>query len=101
MSLSLSSNMNQSLRALFNYKVKIGRLKFCSESASNAFSEKHETNRMSAWEIHSYGNVEELRLSNAARIPNRTNATQLLVRVLASSVNPIDILMLGESSRIS
>ncbi|OAD57257.1 Reticulon-4-interacting protein 1, mitochondrial [Eufriesea mexicana] len=47
---------------------------------------------MQAWQIHSYGGLEELKLSTI-RIPVIARPTDILVKVEASSVNPIDIAM--------
>lgn len=59
------------------------------------FSMKPKENvqeKMQAWQIHSYGGLEELKLSNV-RIPVIARPTDVLVKVEASSVNPIDIAM--------
>jgi len=50
--------------------------------------------RMQAWQIHSYNGLEDLRLSNV-RMPVLTNPTDVLVKIEAASVNPIDIAMSG------
>ncbi|KAK2576135.1 hypothetical protein KPH14_007465 [Odynerus spinipes] len=49
-------------------------------------------NKMLAWQIHSYGDLDELKLSNV-RIPLITKPTEVLIKVQAASVNPIDIAM--------
>lgn len=51
--------------------------------------------KMSAWQIHSYGGLEELRISNSTRIPKISRPDDVLVEVYASSVNPIDVKMMG------
>ncbi|XP_003707613.1 NAD(P)H oxidoreductase RTN4IP1, mitochondrial [Megachile rotundata] len=48
--------------------------------------------KMQAWQIHSYGGLEELKLSHV-RIPMIAKPTEILVKVEASSINPIDIAM--------
>ncbi|KAL6255121.1 hypothetical protein P5V15_013451 [Pogonomyrmex californicus] len=48
--------------------------------------------RMQAWQIHSYNGLEDLRLSNV-RMPIIMNPTDVLVKVEAASVNPIDVAM--------
>ncbi|CAF4864217.1 unnamed protein product [Pieris macdunnoughi] len=56
--------------------------------------------RMAAWRAHAYGGVGELRLESA-RVPPLRSADDLLVRVTAASLNPIDLAMLdGYGSRI-
>ncbi|KAF7385313.1 hypothetical protein V1477_000809 [Vespula maculifrons] len=49
--------------------------------------------KMLAWQIHSYGDLNELKVSNV-RIPIITNPTEVLIKVQAASVNPIDIAMI-------
>lgn len=49
--------------------------------------------KMLAWQIHSYGDLNELKMSNV-RIPIITNPTEVLIKVQAASVNPIDIAMI-------
>lgn len=52
--------------------------------------------KMSAWQIHSYGDLGELQLSPQIRIPHIAHPNQVLVKVEAASVNPIDVAMIGE-----
>lgn len=68
--------------------IKIKR-KNSSKSSVNGVPE-----RMLAWQIHSYGGVEEL-LSDSVRIPSLTDPESVLIKVSASSVNPIDVAMMG------
>ncbi|KAK3098765.1 hypothetical protein FSP39_022868 [Pinctada imbricata] len=50
---------------------------------------------MKAWQIHQYGSNEELTFSNTVRVPRVRNPKDILVKVHAASVNPIDIRMRG------
>ncbi|XP_043240954.1 reticulon-4-interacting protein 1 homolog, mitochondrial-like [Amphibalanus amphitrite] len=50
---------------------------------------------MSAWQIHRYGGPEELQLTTSHRLPTITQPTELLIKVHAASINPIDVAMLG------
>lgn len=50
--------------------------------------------RMRAWRVHTYGGLTELRLEEA-RVPPLRAPDDILVRVTAASINPIDIAMLG------
>lgn len=60
---------------------------------STKFQEKFENGyKMKAWQIHSYG--EPLQLTEA-RIPFISNPDDVLVQIDASSVNPIDRIILG------
>ncbi|XP_063238794.1 reticulon-4-interacting protein 1 homolog, mitochondrial [Bacillus rossius redtenbacheri] len=58
-------------------------------------NKKCKESQMQAWQIHAYGGVEELQLSRSARAPQITKPDDVLVEVAASSVNPIDVAMLG------
>ncbi|CAK9817971.1 Reticulon-4-interacting protein 1 homolog, mitochondrial [Anthophora quadrimaculata] len=79
-------------RVALNIKLNAGstQLRFLSN-----LSVKHKENvedKMQAWQIHSYGGLDELKLSSV-RIPVIARPTDILVKIEASSVNPIDIAM--------
>ncbi|CAG9767665.1 unnamed protein product [Ceutorhynchus assimilis] len=59
-----------------------------------------KNHRMSAWQIHSYGDIEELQLGES-RIPVINSPEDVLVEVKAGSLNPIDSFMLGGYGRAS
>ena len=48
---------------------------------------------MKSWQVHSYGGLEELQLTNS-RIPVIRNPNDVIVQVSAASVNPIDVAMM-------
>lgn len=48
-----------------------------------------------SWQINKYGNTGELKLNVAEKIPPLIRPNDVLIKVHASSVNPIDVLMLG------
>ena len=52
--------------------------------------------KMKAWQIHQYGGIEELTLHKAAKAATIKTPKEILVKVDATSVNPIDIRMMGE-----
>ncbi|KAJ8673591.1 hypothetical protein QAD02_004853 [Eretmocerus hayati] len=54
---------------------------------------EHADNKIQAWQIHSYGGLDELKLSKA-KIPVMSNPNDVLIQVEASSVNPIDVAMI-------
>uniref|UniRef100_A0A1I8MI92 Enoyl reductase (ER) domain-containing protein n=1 Tax=Musca domestica TaxID=7370 RepID=A0A1I8MI92_MUSDO len=57
--------------------------------------------KMKGWQIHSYGDVEELQYSDKLKMPQIRQADHCLVKVLATSVNPIDVAMLsGYGSKV-
>lgn len=49
--------------------------------------------KMQAWQIHCYGGLDELKFTKA-KIPTLTRPSDVLVKVDASSVNPIDVAMI-------
>ncbi|XP_055545478.1 reticulon-4-interacting protein 1 homolog, mitochondrial isoform X2 [Wyeomyia smithii] len=50
--------------------------------------------KMCGWQIHSYGNLDEVEYSENMKMPALTSPNQLLVKVTAASVNPIDVAMI-------
>ena len=50
--------------------------------------------RMRAWQINAYGNTSQLEL-NDTNAPRILHPNDVLVRVHAASINPIDTQMLG------
>lgn len=52
--------------------------------------------KMRAWQIHSYGDLSELQFSSGARKPLIAGSDEVLVEVKATSLNPIDKLMIGK-----
>lgn len=59
-------------------------------------SKECSTPKMMAWQVHSYGGLEELQLSKTARIPQIKGPNDVLIQVYASSVNPVDLAMMGK-----
>lgn len=53
---------------------------------------------MSAWQLHEYGSINQLKLSNSVPLPIISRPHDVLVRVQAASVNPVDVMMLGKWS---
>lgn len=52
--------------------------------------------RMTGWELHEYGNFAQvLEMHNNLRIPKIEDPHELIVRVRAASVNPLDLAMAG------
>ena len=51
---------------------------------------------MRKWQVHQYGGTEELTLCTTASIPTITKPDEILVKVHAASVNPIDPMMIGK-----
>lgn len=57
------------------------------------------TSKMHAWQLHSFGGVEQLSLSDSVRIPMLAGPNDVLVQISTTSVNPIDLAMLGENTQ--
>ncbi|CAG9811527.1 unnamed protein product [Chironomus riparius] len=51
--------------------------------------------RMSGWQIHSYGELDEVQFSKNVKKPYIRSPKELLVKVDASSVNPLDVAMIN------
>ncbi|KAF4522529.1 hypothetical protein B566_EDAN009976 [Ephemera danica] len=58
-------------------------------------NEKQSASKMLAWQLTSYGDIKALELNNNAKIPFISKPSDVLVKVSAASVNPIDNAMLG------
>ncbi|KYN08499.1 Reticulon-4-interacting protein 1, mitochondrial [Cyphomyrmex costatus] len=69
--------------------VRTVHLRSLSKLSANL---NENSDKMQAWQIHSYNGLEDLRLSNV-RMPVITNPTDVLVKIEAASVNPIDVAM--------
>ncbi|KAG5675742.1 hypothetical protein PVAND_005620 [Polypedilum vanderplanki] len=67
----------------------VHQLNKSEEHADKAFS------RMTGYQIHSYGELDELQFSKNVKKPFIKSPNEMLVKVTASSVNPIDIAMIG------
>lgn len=75
---------------------------YSSSTATTTQASKDEINKsctkslkMCGWQIHSYGTLEELQYSNKLRIPQIRCASECLIKVDSTTVNPIDVAMLG------
>lgn len=53
---------------------------------------------MSGWQIHKYKGMAALKFSNEIPIPKIQSPTDVLIEVHTSSVNPLDVMMMGEIS---
>ncbi|CAH1798632.1 unnamed protein product [Owenia fusiformis] len=58
-------------------------------------TESKTSGKMAAWQIHKYGGNEQLSFSNTCRVPPISNPDDILIKIHAASVNPIDVGMRG------
>lgn len=66
----------------------------CKRCLSQLAPKVKDSQRILAWSIHSYGNIDELQLG-PKRIPIINDPNEVLIQVKAASLNPIDYFMLG------
>lgn len=66
---------------------------FCTTTNSN--ESRANYNKINSWQIHSYGNLEEVQFSRT-RPPIIRDPNSVVVKVLSASVNPLDIAMISK-----
>lgn len=64
-------------------------------SSVKYFIQNHGLKTMQAWQIFEYGGIDKLQLNTVAQLPTIRRPTDILVKVHAASVNPLDVRMLG------
>ncbi|XP_012537852.1 reticulon-4-interacting protein 1, mitochondrial [Monomorium pharaonis] len=79
-------------KVILRLRCTVQTMHFRSLSKLSASLKENPGDRMQAWQIHSYNGLESLKLSNI-RIPVIMNPTDVLVKIEAASVNPIDVSM--------
>lgn len=72
---------------------KVIKRYFCDAALINP---EKSFGRMTGWQIHAYGGIDEIQFNEKLKQPVVTSPTELLIKVSASSVNPIDVAMTGE-----
>lgn len=92
MSFNIKTVCNQSNLMRNVFTQQINRL-----SSVPLIKSKHGSSgrRMGSWQINSYGELDELQYLNVVKIPIIKNPNDILIKVDASSVNPIDVAMIG------
>lgn len=84
------------LIGLVNFRHSLyNNSKFNIYSTAPNVSRDTNDSKMNAWQIHCYGGLEELQLSKTTRIPHIQDPNDIIVRISASSINPIDLAMLA------
>lgn len=59
------------------------------------FIQNHGMKTMQAWQAFEYGGPDKLQLNTTAELPIIRSPLDVLVKVHAASVNPLDVRMLG------
>lgn len=59
---------------------------------------KETFRKMKGWQLHSYNDVANLQLSHNIRKPSIRKPTEVLVKVEATSVNPLDTAMIRKTT---
>ena len=72
----------------------------CRQLHSTESRPLQSRDHMSAWQLHRYGSSSELSLCDDVKIPTIRRPDEVLVRVHAASVNPVDVAMVGLYSSI-
>lgn len=57
---------------------------------------KSNLRKMAGFQIHSYGEISELQHTEHVKKPYIRKPSEVLVKVTASSVNPLDVAMISE-----
>lgn len=77
----------------------------CKLNASHSLStsathsnEPQGERKMGAWQIHAYD--DDLQYSDKIKLPAITGSNDVLIKISAASINPIDIAMSSKWSRI-
>ena len=86
---------NTMVRRMASVSSHFNRPASATQASANKTFSQHQTNNMQAWQVHSFGGVEQLSLSDSVRIPMLAGPNDVLVQISTTSVNPIDLAMLG------
>lgn len=76
-----------------NHIKTVGDKLFLKQSFN--FIQNHGIKTMQAWQVFEYGSPDKLHLNTAAKIPIIRSPLDILVKVHAASINPLDVRMLG------
>lgn len=80
--------MNSLTRAIKRLKIRINHCNYVTVPAQRS---RQKAGR--EWFIQRYGNLEELQFNENGKKPRITDPSDVLVRIIASSINPIDVAM--------
>lgn len=98
MSLSLKTILNKSSKLCYRRFITTTNYR---KSADNVNPNGNVHHKMCGWQIHAYGDpAEELQYSDNIKMPTIKDPDHILVKIEASSVNPIDVLMSSKNLKI-
>lgn len=83
---------------VFRYKINSTVITRCVSMKSRSKLLENDfksAKKMSGWQIHSYS--DGIQYSDKIKIPTIKDSNEILVKVSSTSVNPIDVAMVGES----
>ncbi|XP_055297424.1 reticulon-4-interacting protein 1, mitochondrial-like [Sitodiplosis mosellana] len=60
---------------------------------TSEISHKFESDQMSGWEINEYVGINALKFNDSIKLPKIKSRTEVLIEVIATSINPLDQLM--------
>lgn len=63
-------------------------------ASSDASTSSHDQRKMRGWQIHEYGDVGIIQSNENIKVPIVKETNEVLVKVSAASVNPIDVAMM-------
>lgn len=69
-------------------------IKRCLSSEVEIQNKRDKGRKMRGWQIHSYGDLDELQFSDSLRIPIIQSPSEVLIKIDSTSVNPIDVAMI-------
>lgn len=85
----------QLLRILSNFKIPFNYSKrWCQSQTQEQNRSTDFTGTMTAWQLTNYGDETNLRMTENLEVPLVTDPNQILVKISAASVNPLDVEMM-------
>ena len=71
------------------------RMRVFLKSSFKNFIPNHGMKTMRAWQTFEYGGPDKLQLNTTAQVPIIRSPLDVIVKVHAASINPLDVRMLG------
>lgn len=84
--------MNSLTKVLKRVKVNLNRAGYVTTSVQKY--QKDKRNLVREWHVLRYGNLDELVYKDDGKKPRITESNEVMIKVHAASVNPIDVAMI-------